>query len=408
MSKKFIKIISFIFLFVIISVALCACGGEPTAESGIVINGESIPYYSGKDDYVLVNSGVPFFTEYELKTEAFWSYSPLDVYGRATGAFACICKATLPTDERESISHLKPTGWGHNKQYNTSVVPGKSLYNRSHLLAHSLMSDDVHIENMVTGTQHMNQKTMQIFESQILNAARSGDFIMYRVTPVYEGKNLVCTGVLMEAYSANDEGESVEFCVFVYNIQPGIVIDYSTGSNKEGDPKKPNESNVGARVTVGSGISLGGSSEDNSGNTGDVPASSLEDGVGYFITAENSDGALYFSGTVTGGRFDASYDKMFAVTVYTEKAADGFCIFFLKSGAKNYIAMDDISTGAKIVTDIASASIFEWDQALSTAVVKEETNRRAFGVAKNGTHKNFSPYVSNQAEYNFAQFIPAD
>lgn len=215
--------------------------------SAIVINGQTIPYYNGSADYVIVNGNKPFFTSGELKTTAWWSYSPLDSLGRTTGAFACVCRATMPNDDRDSISHLKPTGW---KQASYSGVV-TDLYNRSHLLAHAFMSDDVHMENLITGTAHMNQKTMQIFETQVLNAVKSGDYIMYRVTPVYEGNNLVCTGVLMEAYSTNDGGDSIEFCVFVYNVQPGVVIDYRTGSSKLGDPTKIHASNTGTSVVIG-------------------------------------------------------------------------------------------------------------------------------------------------------------
>ena len=381
------------------------CDARDPSYPIIEINGQPLPYYDGTADYVILNRNKPFFTESELKKTAWWQYSPLDSLGRTTGAFACICKDTLPPDKRDSISHLKPSGWSSNKSY--SVVPGGSLYNRSHLLAHSLMSDDVHIENMVTGTQHMNQKTMQIFEDLVLNAAKSGDYIMYRVTPVYEGDNLICTGVLMEAYSSNDDGGSVEFCVFVYNIQPGIVIDYSTGSSKEGDPKKPNASNIGTSLIIGTGSSTEGG-QTPAPDTPNAPSNGVEAGKGYIIATQNSVGTIYFSGTITDGRFDASYDRLFATTVYIEQATGGYYIYFMKNGVKTYIAMNDKAAGGKFVTTSAAASVFEWNALLNTLVIAEDANNRAFGSDATKDYTTMSSYDSGQAAYNWGQYIPVE
>ncbi|MBO5908077.1 MAG: DNA/RNA non-specific endonuclease [Clostridia bacterium] len=227
---------------------------EVMSEGGIVINGESVPYYSGEASYYILNGNKPYFEDSELKREAWLQYSPLDELGRATGAFACVCSGTVPSDDRESISHITPSGWVQASY--SGVV--NSLYNRTHLLAHMYMSDDVHVENFVTGTSHMNQSTMLGFENQVNSAVKNGDYVMYRVTPVYEGNNLVCTGLILEAYSTSDNGEDVEFCVFIYNVQPGVEIDYLTGESKLGDPTKKHSSNTGVVFVVGEGAIGGG------------------------------------------------------------------------------------------------------------------------------------------------------
>ena len=133
----------------------------------------------------------------------------------------------MPTDARDSISHIKPTGWINNAYSSLNL---DSLYNRSHLLAHALMSDDVHKENLITGTTYMNQKVMTTFEDQLLAAVKNGTDVMYRVTPIYKGNNLVASGLLLEAWSM-DGGDDICFCVYLYNVQPGVVIDYATGNN---------------------------------------------------------------------------------------------------------------------------------------------------------------------------------
>lgn len=226
---------------------------EIISNGGIVINGQSVPYYSGEASYYVLNGNKPYFTKDELKAEAWWKYYPLDELGRATGAFACLCQDTVPSDDRDSISHITPSGWVQASY--SGVV--NSLYNRTHLLAHMFMSDDVHVENFVTGTAHMNQSTMLQFENKVNAAVKNGDYVMYRVTPVYEGNNLVCTGLILEAYSVNDAGEDVEFCVFLYNVQPSVEIDYLTGNSKLGDPTEKHASNTGVVFVVGEG----GSSE---------------------------------------------------------------------------------------------------------------------------------------------------
>ena len=199
-----------------------------TSTAGVVINGETIPEYDGKSGYYIVNGNTPFFTETD-KAFTGYKYSPLDSLGRATGAFARLTVSLCPTDERDSISHIKPTGWSENTTY--ASVGASPLYNRSHLLAHSIMSDDVHHENMISGTSYMNQTVMTTFENMVRDIVKSGSDVLYRVTPIFLGDNLIAHGVLIEAYSIEDGGEDICICVYLYNVHPGVVIDYATGKS---------------------------------------------------------------------------------------------------------------------------------------------------------------------------------
>ncbi len=194
---------------------------------------DSIPAYSGTP-YVAINDNVPFFTEEELsKTECFEYYSDLDSLGRCGVVYALCGKATMPPkdDERGAISHVKPSGWVQGK-YDTSLVDGGYLYNRSHLIGWQLTDEDDNEKNLITGTRYFNVKGMLPFENMVADYIReTNEKVMYRVTPIYEGNNLVASGVLMEAYSIADGGESISFCVYCYNVQPGVAIDYATGRN---------------------------------------------------------------------------------------------------------------------------------------------------------------------------------
>lgn len=213
-------------------------GGSFTANvpENVVIGGEKIPYYSGKGYYV-VNGNTPFFTPDEITDDGFYRYTDLDSLGRAGVAWGCIGPETLPDDEREDINHITPSGWkyngkSNNNKYDKSTGVNTYIYNRAHLLANQLVSDDVDERNFITGTCDMNQKHMLQFENQVADYVKETDgHVMYRVTPYFEGDNAVCSGVLMEGYSVEDEGESILFCVFVYNVQPNISINYLTGEN---------------------------------------------------------------------------------------------------------------------------------------------------------------------------------
>ena len=188
-----------------------------------------IPAFSGNYSHKL-NNGIPFFAT-SSSTKAYEYYSPLDSLGRCGVAYACLGPELLPTDDRGSISSVKPSGW---IQANYSTVPGGALWNRSHLIAWSLAGENANELNLITGTQHMNQIEMQVYEQMVLDYIKeTKNHVMYRVTPLYEGNNLVATGVLMEAWSVEDEGESICFNVFLYNVQDGIEINYATGASSQ-------------------------------------------------------------------------------------------------------------------------------------------------------------------------------
>lgn len=183
------------------------------------------------DPYMLVDENVPGFSEDEITTESFEHYSELDALGRCGVATACIGTDLMPTEKRGNISRVKPTGW-HSIQYD--IVEGKSLYNRCHLIAHQLAGEDANEKNLITGTRYMNVAGMLPFEEEVGDYVReTGNHVMYRVTPVFEGDNLLADGVQMEAYSVEDHGEGVSYNVYVFNAQPGIRIDYATGESEE-------------------------------------------------------------------------------------------------------------------------------------------------------------------------------
>ena len=188
---------------------------------------EMVPEYSG-NAYVDINDDVPFFSEEELKAETFEKYWPLDKLGRCTGAYACIGPDSLPTEARESASAIEPTGW-QSVQYES--IDGGYLYNRCHLIGYQLTGQSANEKNVITGTRYMNVEGMLPFENSVqMYVEGTGNHVLYRVRPYYNGDDLLAAGVLMEAKSIEDP--LVQFCAFCYNVQPGIEIDYATGFSK--------------------------------------------------------------------------------------------------------------------------------------------------------------------------------
>ena len=189
---------------------------------------DNIPAYSG-DDYIILNNNIPNFSESDLTTTSFEEYSPLDSLGRCGVAYSNIGTDIMPTEKRESISSVKPSGW-HSVKYD--IVEGKYLYNRSHLIGYQLTAENANDRNLITGTRYFNATLMLPYENMVADYIKeTNNHVLYRVTPVFEGNNLVATGVQMEAKSVEDNGEGIEFNVFVYNVQPGITIDYATGDS---------------------------------------------------------------------------------------------------------------------------------------------------------------------------------
>lgn len=187
--------------------------------------------YNG-EAYQVLNDNVPQFTEKQKKsTEAFEKYSNLDSLGRCGVAFANICKELMPAEKRGSIGQVKPSGW-HTVKYD--IVEGKYLYNRCHLIGFQLAGENANKKNLITGTRYLNMEGMLPFEDEVADYVKeTGNHVLYRVTPEYEGNDLLAQGVQMEGYSVEDQGEGVCFNIFAYNVQPGIEIDYSTGDSKK-------------------------------------------------------------------------------------------------------------------------------------------------------------------------------
>lgn len=198
-----------------------------------------VPAYSGKA-YISVNGNVPYFTAAELTTTSFETYSDLDTLGRCGVTYACIGQDLMPTEERGSIGMVKPTGW-HTVRYD-DLVDGKYLYNRCHLIGYQLTGENANTKNLITGTRYLNIEGMLSFENMVADYIQeTNNHVLYRVTPIFEGNNLLANGVLMEGYSVEDKGAGVSYCVFAYNVQPGIEIDYATGESKLADGAQQEE-----------------------------------------------------------------------------------------------------------------------------------------------------------------------
>lgn len=216
-------------------------------DTASAFNAADVPSYSG-EPYTAVNNNEPYFTSDNLTTEAFENYSELDALGRCGVAYANVCLETMPTEKRGSISEVKPTGW-HSVKYDN--VDGKSLYNRCHLIGYQLTAENANQQNLITGTRYLNVDGMLPFENMVADYVKETDnHVLYRVTPIFTGDNLVADGVLMEGYSVEDEGEGICFCVYAYNVQPGITIDYATGDSWLSSEKGNSDSSSGGNSAV--------------------------------------------------------------------------------------------------------------------------------------------------------------
>ncbi len=188
----------------------------------------TLPEYSDSP-YVIVNNNEPFFTENDMTADSFEYYGELDELGRCTVAYASIGKDLMPTEKRGSIGSVKPTGW-HTVKYD--IVDGKYLYNRCHLIGYQLTAENANKNNLITGTRYLNVDGMLLFENMVADYIKeTNNHVLYRVTPIFTGDNLLADGVLMEAESVEDNGEGISYNVFCYNVQPGVKIDYVTGDS---------------------------------------------------------------------------------------------------------------------------------------------------------------------------------
>ena len=236
------RVLPLLFLFVLL---LTGCYDEEAAVPAVSL--DELPAYAG-EPYVTVNANQPFFEETDYTTEAFENYSELDELGRCGVAWANVCPELMPTEDREDIGSVEPTGW-HSVQYDG--VDGGYLYNRCHLIGFQLTGENANERNLITGTRYMNVDGMLPFENLVADYVKETDnHVLYRVTPIFEGDNLVAGGVLMEALSMEDDGEGVCFNVYVYNVQPGVTIDYATGESRaEGDEAPAEDTQTPAETT---------------------------------------------------------------------------------------------------------------------------------------------------------------
>ena len=409
-----------ITLILTLSLVLTGCeyftqtDGTPITDvpANVVIGGEKIPAFTSNGYYV-VNGNQPFFTDEEITTEGFYEYTDLDTLGRAGMAWGSIGPETLPEDEREDINHIYPSGWkyngkSNNNKYDASTGVNTYIYNRAHLLANQLVSDDVDERNFFTGTCDMNQKHMVRFENMVADYVKEdGGHVMYRVTPYFEGQNLICSGVLMEGYSVEDEGDSVLFCVFIYNVQPGIYINYLTGENclaseveGGGETNACTHTNTEIKdaiaptcgkdgysgdtwckdciTKIADGTVIGKTNEHIFGDFTDVTGTNAEartcescgetetrvkpykENTAYKLTG-TFDTVRYFSGSATttsSGGLNTTTDLSLAADVYIEAVTEvTYYLYFYVDDHKSYISTDGSKTTSLYISD---KGVTEW------------------------------------------------
>ena len=236
--KNKLKILS---LLLTLAVFLSGCGvwftNDIDGQNSLIIGTtdtwvdtlQDIPEFSN-EPYVILNDNKPDFTDDMLSDKAYEFYSELDELGRCGYVMACVGTEIMPTEERGAIGMVKPTGW-HTVKYDN--VDGKYLYNRCHLIGYQLTGENANTRNLITGTRYLNIEGMLPYENLIADYVNeTGNHVLYRVTPIFEGDNLLATGVQMEGYSVEDDGKEICFNIFAYNAQPDIEIDYATGESK--------------------------------------------------------------------------------------------------------------------------------------------------------------------------------
>lgn len=251
----------------------------PTTE--VTLSLADVPEYSG-EPYVAVNDNVPQFLETDLSTDSYEYYSDLDSLGRCGVVYACIGTDMMPTEERGSIGSVKPTGW-HTVKYD--VVDGNYLYNRCHLIGYQLSGENVNTKNLITGTRYLNVDGMLPFENMVADyVLETENHVMYRVTPIFDGDNLLASGVQIEAESVEDNGEGILFNVYCYNVQPGVEIDYATGDSQLAGRAAASESSASDSSTVSESTAT-----DNSASVSDSA------GSGSVLVWKSATGSKYHS-----------------------------------------------------------------------------------------------------------------
>lgn len=276
---------------------------EDLVNNNSYVSLDAIPAYDGKA-YVAVNNNEPFFTDSDMITTAFENYSDLDSLGRCGVAYANICKDIMPTEERGKIGMIKPSGW-HTVKYD--VIKDRYLYNRCHLIGYQLAGENANPKNLITGTRYLNVEGMLPFENLVADYVNNtGNHVLYRVTPMFSGSNLVANGVLIEAKSVEDNGGGILFNVYCYNVQPGVGINYENGDSwldgttpQKQSAQTDTPKNEGSQSSAGSGAGESGSS----GSTTGSASSGSDCSAAENSAADSSNSETMVHITATGKKY---------------------------------------------------------------------------------------------------------
>ena len=258
---------------------------------------DAIPAYDGKA-YVAVNNNEPFFTDSDMTITAFENYSDLDSLGRCGVAYANICKEIMPTEKRGKIGMIKPSGW-HTVKYD--VIKDRYLYNRCHLIGYQLAGENANPKNLITGTRYLNVEGMLPFENLVADYVNNtGNHVLYRVTPMFSGSNLVANGVLIEAKSVEDNGGGILFNVYCYNVQPGIGINYENGDSWLDGTTPQNE---GSQNSAGSVAGASAGESGSSSSTTGSAASGSDSSAAENSVSDSSNSETMVHITATGKKY---------------------------------------------------------------------------------------------------------
>lgn len=276
---------------------------EDLVNNNSYVSIDAIPAYDGKA-YVAVNNNEPFFTDSDMTTTAFENYSDLDSLGRCGVAYANICRDIMPTEERGKIGMIKPSGW-HTVKYD--VIKDRYLYNRCHLIGYHLAGENANPKNLITGTRYLNVEGMLPFENLVADYVNNtGNHVLYRVTPMFSGSNLVANGVLIEAKSVEDNGGGILFNVYCYNVQPGVGINYENGDSwldgttpQKQSAQTDTPQNEGSQSSAGSGAGESGSS----GSTTGSASSGSDSSAAENSAADSSNSETMVHITATGKKY---------------------------------------------------------------------------------------------------------
>ena len=276
---------------------------EDLVNNNSYVSLDAIPAYDGKA-YVAVNNNEPFFTDSDMTTTAFENYSDLDSLGRCGVAYANICRDIMPTEQRGKIGMIKPSGW-HTVKYD--VIKDRYLYNRCHLIGYQLAGENANPKNLITGTRYLNVEGMLPFENLVADYVNNtGNHVLYRVTPMFSGSNLVANGVLIEAKSVEDNGGGILFNVYCYNVQPGVGINYENGDSwldgttpQKQSAQTDTPQNEGSQSSAGSGAGESGSS----GSTTGSASSGSDSSAAENSAADSSNSETMVHITATGKKY---------------------------------------------------------------------------------------------------------